>query len=284
MDWSEILTESEGRYMQDVLVKLRKVSWAAPLLTAIESQGGITHDNKPLLFEARVANVLAKLCLADVEYEFPTNVNGSKVDFRLGTHPRWLVEVVSIGRSKHKEAATVSDGVMFGTVLSSPRICDTYDERKRSEEHESLLVVQKIGEKLQDKKGPIKFPVIVPDQYHAIIVDMRGHLGGGDIEDWKQIAYGTETVAPEFRKAWLTNDDKVVPFMGVWHPRNSMRFAATARDRLHAIIFVAEEHYSDNAFLDNAWVAGNPHLFSDEAAAAAAISTLPLWSEYKRKR
>ena len=73
------------------------------------------------------------------------------------------------------------------------------EERRQSEEGESLLAIQKIGEKVHDGKAAIKFPVLVPDQYHVVIVDMRGHLGGGDIEDWKQIAYGAEHVAPQYR-------------------------------------------------------------------------------------
>jgi hypothetical protein len=282
MDWSEILTESEGRYMQEILAGLRNVAWAAPLLAEIQQRGGITYDNKPLLFEVRIANALAKVGLTNVEYEFPTGVNGSKVDFRLGTNPEWLVEVVSIGRSNGLEAATFHNGLMFGTILTSPSEDKTPDERKQSEEHEGILVIQKIGEKVHGKDGPVKFPAVALGQYHAVIVDMRGHLGGGDIEDWKQIAYGAEVVAPEYQKIWLTNDNKVIPFMGVWHPANTMRFAVTARERLHAIIFVAEGNYSDDALFANAWFACNPHLIADQSTAEAILSTFPLWALYKQ--
>jgi hypothetical protein len=146
---------------------------------------------------------------------------------------------------------------------------------------ESLLVVQKIGEKVHDDTAPIKFPVPVPDQYHVVIVDMRGHLGGGDIEDWKQIAYGTEHVASQYQEYWLDKEDRRIPLPGVWHPENRMRFAATARERLHAIIFVAEKKYSDDAFSNGAWIACNPHLFPNEATARTVFALFPLWKPFQ---
>lgn len=284
MDWSEILTQSEGEYMQKVLPKLEALAWAKPLVSEIISRGGITYANKPLLFEARVAHALAQLGTTEVEYEYATGVKDSRVDFRVGTRPKWLLEVVSIGRSKAVEAATFQKGAFYGTVLSSPRVDDTQEERKQSEEHEGLLVVQKIGEKVHDKNGPVKFPTPCDGQYHAVVVDMRGHLGGGDIEDWKQIAFGAEVVAPEFRKQWLGPDSKPIPMMGVFHPSNTMRSGQTARERLHAIVFVAEEQYADGALLENAWFAGNPHLISDEARAREILSTLPLWKLFQEGR
>ena len=268
--------------MQSVLEELKEVPWAAPLLAEIEKQGGITYANKSFLFEARVAYALAKAGLTAAQYEFPTGVKDTKVDFRLGTTPEWLVEVVSIGRSKGVEAASFEDGPFFGTILSSPTQGDTPAERKQSEEHEGLLVVQKIGEKVYDKHEPVKFPPVSPDQYHAVIVDMRGHLGGGDIHDWKQIAYGAEVVGEEYRKSWLTADDKAVPFMGIWHPDNPMRSAATARERLHMILFIGEEDYTDDGFLKNAWFAFNPHLVKDLAEAEKIASTFPLRAVFEK--
>jgi hypothetical protein len=282
MDWSEILTESEAEYMQGVLARLRPIPWAAPLVASIDLQGGLTYSNKPLLFEARVANALHLAGVKPIEYEYLTGVGDSTVDFRFETAQTvWLAEVVSIGRSEAVEAATVEAGTvelgkLYRTALSSPRPSGTPEERRQSEEGESLLVIQKIGEKVFDKKKPIKFPIPLPGQYHVVIVDMRVHLGGGDIADWKQIAFGAEIVAPEHRKVWLTDDNRAIPVQGVWHPENPMRFAATARERLHAIIFVAEEHYRDGALPEVAWVACNPHLFPDNAACRAAFAQFPL--------
>jgi hypothetical protein len=91
--------------------------------------------------------------------------------------------------------------------LSSTRSDKSLEERKQSEEGEGLLVLQKIGEKVHDGRRPIKFPEPRPNTFGAIVVDMRGHFGGGDIEDWKQIAFWAEVVPPELRKYWLDKND-----------------------------------------------------------------------------
>ena len=267
--------------MQDLLVRLRSTPWAGQLLTRIDQQGGITYANKPLLFEARVGHALDLAGANPVEYEYSAGVGDSTVDFRFATRKVWLAEVVSIGRSKAVEAATFHSGPFYGTSLSSPHPSKSTDERRQSEEGESLLVIQKIGEKVYDGKAktPIKFPEPIADQYHVVIVDMRGHmLGAGDIADWMQIAYGAETVAPELRKTWLSDDNETIPLRDVWHPENTLRFAATARERLHAIMFVAEKNYRDGALPEGAWVACNPHLFHDETTASAVLAHFPLWS------
>jgi hypothetical protein len=55
MDWGEILTEGEAAFMKRVLNQLRKMSWAIPLVREIENRGCIAYENKPHLFEARIA-------------------------------------------------------------------------------------------------------------------------------------------------------------------------------------------------------------------------------------
>lgn len=177
---------------------------AVPLVDKIAKAGGIRFENKPLLFEARVANALALAGLASPQYEYGAGVGGnSTVDFRLGTQPEWLVEVVSIGRSAAVEAATFLSGPFYGTVLSTPSSLQDADKRRQSEEGEALLAVQKIGEKVHSGTSPVIFPPPRPGQYHAAVVDMRGHLGGGDIMDWTQIAFGAESVAPASpARAW----------------------------------------------------------------------------------
>lgn len=285
MDWSEILTQAEAEFTARAIEHLRLVPWAAPLVAEISHRGGITYENKPLLFEARVAYALARAGIDNAEYEFGAGVGDSTVDFRFGADPEYLVEVVSIGRSDAMEAASFRHGDWFGTVLSSPSAAKTDDENKRSEEGEGLLVMQKIGEKVHDGKNPTKFPSPAPRRYHVVAVDMRGHLGGGDSMDWRQIAYGPEIVPAQYRKFWLDKNKQAVPYRGVWHPDNRMRFAAIARERLHAILFLAEQRYGDGALCEavaiedrrkGAWLECNPHLFASKADAEAAFAAFPL--------
>jgi hypothetical protein len=284
MDWSEILTESEGVYMTRLLRRLKAASWAAPLLSSIAERGGVTYRNKPLLLEARVGNELNRAHVPALEYEVPTGVAGTTVDFRFGRRPIWLVEVVSIGRSEALEAATHRAGSVYGTFLSSPHQLQSEEEQRQSEEGESLLVIQKIGEKVHDGMRPIKFPMPVPNTYGIVVVDMRGHLGGGDIHDWRQIAYGTEFAAPQYQKYWLDKNGRRMPVRGVWHPQNPMRFARTARERLHAILFVAEKHYKSGSLTEKCWLCFNPHLIATEAEGRELAATFPLRPRARAKR
>jgi hypothetical protein len=282
MDWSEILTESEAKYMQQTaLPRLASVQWAAPLLASIKSSGGLTYGNKPLLFEARVASDLVFCGISPVKYEFRAGVGDTTVDFRVGSNPEWLAEVVSIGRSEAVEAATHRCGQFYGMSLTSPRADQSAQEQKQSEEREGLLAVQKIGAKVHDGTVPVKFPPPINGRYHMVIVDMRGHLGGGDVFDWTQIAFSSHSVRDEYRKFWIDKDGKKVPFLGVWHPDNPMRFAPTARERLHAIMFVAEDKYEDGGVRAQSWTACNPNLFKDKAEAEAALKNFPLWCQPK---
>ena len=269
--WSEVLTDSEGNHMLDILSVLKSTPWANALLQKIERHGGITYANKPLLFEARIANEIRASGVSSVEYEYHAGVGESTVDFRLHTTPDWLIEVVSIGRSCALEKATFTAGPYCETRLSSPNSSQTLDKRKQSEEGEALLVVQKIGEKILDVKSQIKFPAPSTGQYHAIVVDMRGHLDGGDIIDWRQISYGADAVHADYRKYWLDKDNRRIPLYGVWHPKNQMRFSKTARERLHAIMFVAEENYEDREIQRSSRVAFNPFLFPNMVAARSAL-------------
>ena len=95
--------------------------------------------------------------------------------------------------------------------------------------------------------------------------------------DWKQIAYGAEYVPIEYRKHWLDKNNQQIPLRGVWHPDNRMRFAATACERLHAIMFVAEDCYVNGGLSKGAWIACNPHLFADEATSREVRISFPLW-------
>jgi hypothetical protein len=122
------------------------------LLRKLEQQGGILQANIPLLFELRFAYELHRR-KGLAEYEFPTGVGSSTVDFRMPTVANWLVELVSIRESDAALGATHDSGLFFGLVLTSTGATDS----KETEAGEMLLVQQKIAEKAY-KNGPVKFP------------------------------------------------------------------------------------------------------------------------------
>jgi hypothetical protein len=115
-----------------------------------------------------------------------------------------------------------------------------------------------------------------------IVVDMRGHLGPRNVLNWQQIAFGAEDVPWDYRLVWLDNDNRATPLCGVWHRENPARFAATARERLHAIMFVAERRYEEGALTEGARIFGNPHLFRDEAEAKKVLGGFPLQPTMRR--
>ena len=117
------------RFHGDVrAMSLQSTPWAIALLQKIERHGGITYANKPLLFEARIANAIRASGVDSVEYEHRAGVGDSSVDFRLLTTPNWLIEVVSIERSSALEDATIISGPYEGTRLSSPNSSQTLND------------------------------------------------------------------------------------------------------------------------------------------------------------
>jgi hypothetical protein len=92
--------------------------------------GGLTASNMPLLFEARVAYELHR-AKRTAEYEFPTGVGESSVDFRVHGSPEWLIEVVSVSESKAVQKATIQAGALSMMRLSTR----SEDARQRKREN-----------------------------------------------------------------------------------------------------------------------------------------------------
>ena len=247
---------------------LQNVSWALPLLRKLEQQGGILQANIPLLFELRFAHELHRRNRL-AEYEFPTGVGDSTVDFRIPNVTNWLVELVSIRESDAALGATVDSGLFFGLVLTSTGATDS----KETEAGEMLLVQQKIGEKVY-RNGPIKFPTPQAGSFHMILVDMRGYLGGipvVDHHDYRQIADGPHRV-PDYAVQFWRNE----PIKGLFEVANPLLAAATIRERIHFLGFVHERSYADGEIPAIASYFANAHLFRDIAEARAAFEAFPL--------
>lgn len=162
------LTQAEADGTRVALESLSQAEWARPLLTRVREEGGVCSTNRPLMFEARVANAY-HLSGTKPQYEYSAGVGGSTVDFALFGQSNWLVEVVSIGVSRGSKAATRKNPVGWQRVLSTP---NEYagDKAIQSTEHEMLLVGQKIGEKVFRKNKPTKFPITL-NAFHMILID-----------------------------------------------------------------------------------------------------------------
>lgn len=279
--WGEILSSKEVYFCTDLLEQLRSADWARPLLTRVGDPEIWSYDSKPVLFELRFAGDAHTAGLAPT-YEYTTGVGASTVDFRIdvaGT--RWLVELVSILTSDALKQASWEGGLFFGASLQT-----NAEDPRQSVEGETLLVQQKIGEKVVGPEGPRKFPAPVANQYHVILVDMRGFgITGGDIWDFQQVAYGLAGLPADKRYLahyWTDSEGNRRPILGLFDEHNThQRAARRIRDCIHFIGFCNDESYALNGVRNNTHFFPNPRLFQGDEEVRLAYKTYPLMAESK---
>lgn len=252
------------------------------MIRKIKGTGGISQETKPLLFELRFAAELHRLGLS-AHYEYKTGINGSTVDFRIDDGFSWLIELVSIQTSDAVKCATKQTGPIWETNLSS-----NAEDIKQSVEGETILVQQKIGEKVYSNDIPIKFPPISNNVFSLILVDMRGYLSGvsngGDANSYRVIAYGISGLEREnewMALYWKDRNGKLVPVKGLFDENNPLRAAKTLQERIHFLGFVSEKEYRQGKLLDQILYLANPTLFDTPVneSAKAIYNKMPFRRE-----
>ena len=263
------LSNNEADFAQAIMNELRDKAWSASLLAGIRDNGGITQANKDRLFELRFGYALDRAGIVP-HYEIPGE-GQSTIDFGFTNNgQRWRVEMVRLGETQAVKDATSSsvdsDGIPWtGRVLRS-----NAEDPKQSLEGETLKAVQRICQKCEFKGHPHKFPV--PDgAYHAILVDFRTFMNGGDIHDRIHVALGADAVSWQNRLFWEKR-----PITGAFSKETKLRGAAQVRERVHFLGFVCERTYQAGEFAGATQFIANPQLFADGAAARAAMATWPL--------
>lgn len=271
-DW---LTLEEGHYTTQVLQELSSCQWTTLLLRRINEQGGVIAKNKPLLFEARFAYELVQRHV-NATYEFNAGVGESTVDFRISGAKEWLIELFSIRESEGVKAATRRDGDLSHFSLSTTNLLsDSRKVQKQSEEAEMITAQQKIGEKVLSGGDVIKFPPPT-NAIQAILIDMRGYLAsGGDVIDYRQIAYGPAGILPDCSELVHFWDGK--PIRGLFEQveNHPLRASSVMQERIHFLGFVVEEDYRPNEMAEKTYWVPNPHLLSNQEA-ADVFKTHPL--------
>jgi hypothetical protein len=146
------LMADEADFTKQVLDQLKEVEWAKPLVSSIWKKGGVTFDNSPLLFEARVAYELWQRGLVP-QYEFKAGVGTSSVDFRVPGNPAFLVEVVSLQASAGVKQAVQENGGIYQMLLMSENLnpANPRSLQNQSEEAEFVSAQVRIGEKVFKK-------------------------------------------------------------------------------------------------------------------------------------
>lgn len=264
------LSDKEGQFSEIILEELANQGWARQLLTEIKESGGITRRNKSRLFELRFAYSLFQAGLVP-SYEIPGERDSTlDFSFTFAGH-EWAVELLRLEETMAVQSATQTWTDSNGVTQASLMLATNAEDPRQSTEGETIKAVERICQKFERDGRPTKFPL--PDSmYHALLVDFRTFLDGGDIEDRIHVALGGEYVKNEpCRLRW--NGQLI---SGVFNPRTNVRGAQHARQRVHFIGFVEEKAYCPGAFGKAIQFVANPQLFSNSDEARAAIATWPL--------
>lgn len=271
--WSDRLSLKETQCTERAIAALSTNPWARPLLARLEAAGGIKSDNMPLMFEVRFAQEL-QLAGVTAEYEFRAGVGDSTVEFRLNTTPTWLIELVSVRTSDAARRATRKTGMIYEQLLRP-----TPEDPGRSEEGEMITAEQKIGEKVFSGGKSTKFPPR-DGSFRLILADIRGYLDqGGDIVDYRQMAYGASGVPHKCAWAiryWQNKSGQLTPIKGLFEQGNPLKSAQYVQERIHFLAFVRERNFSEGEIKRVGYYLANWHLFPTQKKAEAAYESYPL--------
>lgn len=239
------------------------------LVASVEA-GELSTAKLPLLFELRFAKGLIDAGI-NPTYELPT-VDSTSVDFAFtrANSPRVLTELVSITVSDAVKEATQKNVDEDGIAWEQLILSTNNEDPRFSEEGEVLLVQQKVCEKVFRSGRPVKFPAPGAD-YHVIVVDMRGFLGGngGDKMDYIQLTRGNGHVPELAKRFWKKpGADKPEPILGLYEDTDRPIGAKTLRERIHGILFIRDDGYVDGSIFKEACLACNPHLIKNEGECA----------------
>lgn len=264
------LTSREEKFTQRAIEALSDVSWAKPLLNRLHRAGGLKTENLPLMFEVRFAFELHRTGLSAV-YEHPAGVRKSTVDFQVKTSTEWLIELVSIRPSAAIKRATHRHGPISAFCFSPDS-----NDRHQSENAEMILTEQKIGEKVFVNGLPTKFP-LPGNAIHLIVTDVRGFLArGGDIGDYRQMAYGPRGIPQE--KAGVIKYWEEKAIKGLFERENPLPAGRYIQERIHFLGFIREENFREGEICDVGYYLASPHFFSSQKEAREAFKTYPLKS------
>ena len=264
------LSKDEADFVQVILDKLKEKAWAAPVVAGFRDNGGIAQANKDRMFELRFGYALDQVGIVP-QYEIPGE-GQSTMDFgSTSGGQRWRVEMVRLNETQAVKDATWSSVDAAG-IPRTGRILRTYaEDPKQSLEGETLRAVERICQKCESKGRPHKFPAL-DGAYHAMLVDFRTFMNGGDIPNRIHVALGADAVAPQDRLFW----NQRRPITGVFGKETNVRGAAQVRERVHFLGFVCERMYGPGEFAAATQFIANPYLFADAPAVRTAMAAWPL--------
>lgn len=267
----DCLSLREVEFAMTIMDELQKAAWATPLISAIQTSGGMVYANKPKLFELRFAYALHRAGIVP-QYEIPGEGH-STIDFGFTSACQiWRVELMRLEETNAARDATRT-GTAEGIAWAERSLETNAADSRMSVEGETLKAVERICQKCERDGAPHKFTL--PDgALHALLVDTSTLFDGADLYDYVHIALGTNYVTePAARRYWL---DK--PITGVFDASTNLRGAAELRARVHFLGFVCEECHDAGEFAQVCTLVPNWDLLPSCDAVDRARETWPLRS------
>jgi len=267
----DFLSEREAVFMQKIMDELGNAQWAHPILEHIAANGGLTRHHKSLLFELRFGHAVHQQGIA-LSYESPGEAQSTLEFGFVCDGQTWRVELMRLEETQAAQEATQITEDEGGMKWFRRTLSASAADRRQSEEGETLKAVQRICQKCESNGQPHKFPMPDDGALHALLVDFRTFLHGGDVHDRIHVGLGGEFLTKNlFRRFW---DGALIS--GVFNKRTKVRGAEHIRERLHFLGFVNEKEFGDGSFAKATEFVANPYLFASEADAKAALDSWPL--------
>jgi HipA-like protein len=272
----KILT-AEVNFTQNCLKGLQACFWIKPLIEKINQQG-FTEESMPLLFEVRFAHNLYTSGF-EIGYEYQAGVGksedskkeGSSVDFLVKgpNGVKWLIELTSLAESEEVKKNTKR----FGDFLFyESRICPADTKNNQ----ESLAIIKAQGAilskvaKLNKETGeaePTKFPLPEHNQYHIILIDMRGFLTGTVGDDYIiNILYGNNVYKNQearelYARFFIAENGEKKAILGIFDSSHPDKRAKYLQERIHGVGFICEKNYKHDEIQERLILFHNPKLF-----------------------
>ncbi|HAT1971657.1 hypothetical protein [Legionella pneumophila] len=274
--FTDFLSDDEVSFSKNAGKALQKSKWSKKLLAdnkisgalSIEKNRNRTYEEfssiKSALFEVRFAHALQQMKL-DVEYEAKTGVGQSTVDFKFNyNNSIWLIELTSIRESDAVKKATSTNKDGHYDYLSI-----TNNTTNSPEILELIKLQNVIFNKAQQNGKSHKFPQILDNTYHVIIVDVRSNDAGiSDHFDYHIVTYGSRSLENVndgvYCRSFIDKGTGIIQHIkGVYEPNNPDSNSKIIRERIHFICFIKEEEYKENEIINKMDVFPNPNFFKD---------------------
>ena len=216
----DTFTGAEADFMEVVINDLDSVPWAQSLLYGIATNSGLKGTNKARFFELRYGYALYREGVVPL-YEVPGEAE-STIDFGFtACGQRWAVEMMRLTETQAAKKATTTRVDQDGIQWTSRHLSSDARDKRQSIEGETIKAVERICQKCEMNGRAHKFPPPA-DAWHAILVDFRTFLRGGDEFDRIHVGLGGEYV-PDARLRMYWEGQLI---SGVFGKRTRLRGAA----------------------------------------------------------